>query len=265
MNISMIATLISNSCLGGLTLCSLLMVSGMAFAEQPVVLPEDPATPVIELWYIDHGKVDTPEVTVYASGRVQVRLGEGTLWGEIGRDQLGVLVNSLLQQDQLSRLKTEEIEQAIATESLRTGLSAQINNAGDTIIRVRTASQMYRVDGHAVGLLNARFPNVIELQHLYSAQRRLENIKAVVMVGGVPAAERLARLAQVQVQAESGEQIALTLQNLSCVHSMTDGTRYCQFLVPVPGGEVGHRIISLVESPGEIPRVSVLPNGNSFQ
>lgn len=243
-----------------------LSLTGIASATDSISLPQDPAVPVVELWYIDHGQVRSPEIAIFASGRVQVRLGEGMLWGEMKRDQVTALVGALLTSDHLASITTSQIDQAIATESIRTGLSAEIHGAADTIIRIRTSAGMYRVDGHAVGVLSNRFPAVECLQSLYSAQCRLENVRAVVMVGGVPSAERLARLAQAQLQAEMGEQVTVGLENLSCVHSLTDGTRCCQFLVPAPpGSDAAPRIISLFESPGEAPRVSVLPEGPSLR
>jgi hypothetical protein len=176
------------------------------------------------------------------------------------------LVAALLQQDGLARVTTEQLQQALDRESARTGLSAHIAGAGDTIIRIRTAPGSYRIDGHAVGLLAGRFPGVQPLQQLAAAQRRLENVRAIVMAGGTPAAERLARLAQARMQAEYGEEIAVKSQDLSLVRSLGDGSRYCQFIVPgrtpAPGDA---RVISLIESPGEAPRVSVLPNESRVQ
>jgi len=247
-------------------LFTFLLVGNFSQAADTISLPNDPGIPVVELWYIDQGKVTAPELVIYASGRVQVRVGEGALWGDLSPEQVQALVASLLKQDQLGKIRTDDIDREVAFESNRTGLSSQIRGAGDTIIRIRTADQIYRIDGHAVGLLCLRFPNADCLQCLYSAQKRLENVRAVVMVGGTSTAERLAQMAQAQVQKESGEQIHVSLENLSYVHSMTDGTRCCQFLVPAPlGSESGPRIISLFESPGETPRVSVLPDGPSLQ
>jgi len=245
-------------CLGVLT--------RVAGADPEFSLPEDPTVPVVELWYVHQGVLQAPEVAVFSNGRVQIRVGEGSLWGELPRDQVLSLVQSLLATDRLARITTGEIDRAIAEESQRTRLSATIQGAGDTIIRIRTATAVYRVDGHAVGLLSTRFPQVHSLRCLYSAQSRLENVRAVVMVGGIPAAERLAHLAQLQLQSELGEQIPVGQENLSCVHSLTDGTRCCQFLVPAPAGsEASPRIISLFESPGEAPRISVLPEGPSLR
>lgn len=242
-----------------------LPVAGL-FADEPVPLPADPSVPVVELWYVEGGQLRSPEITVFAGGRVQVRVGEGTLWGELSPEQVQDLVRKLLTCDQLAHLRTEGIDRELAVQSQRTGLSREIQGAADTIIRVRTALGTYRVDGHAVGLLCTRFPEAQGLQHLYSAQRRLENLRAIVMVGGVPAAERLARMAEARLLAESGEAIQVSKENLTCVHSLNDGTRCLQFVVPAPqGSQTAPRIVSLFESPGESPRVSVLPDESTIR
>ncbi|WP_437186271.1 hypothetical protein SH668x_003418 [Planctomicrobium sp. SH668] len=248
-----------------LTACAspLLVAAELA---QGVAIPEDPSVAVIEMWYVDQGEIFDPEVAIFAGGRVQVRIGQGAIWGQLTRNQVEELVNSLLNEDGLARLTTDRISAEIREESIRNGLSCNIRGAGDTIIRIRTADKTYRLDGHAVGLLASRFPEATGNRQLYSAQGRLENVRAVVMVGGTPAAERLARLAQAKLQTESGERIIVRPQDLSTVHSLTDGTRCCQFLVPnADSTELSPRIVSLVESPGEVPRVSVLADGPSLQ
>lgn len=241
------------------------LLAGNMLAGDQIPLARDPQTPVIELWYVDQGKLSEPEVSVFANGRVRVRVGEGSIWGQLDPRQLELLVQTLLQEDGLASLTTQSLQQAIDEAAARTGLSARIRDAGDTIIRIRTAQATYRIDGHAVGLLAARFPDVVPLQQLSSAQRHIENVRAVVMVGGTPAAEKLASLAQAQLQAEYGERVIVGSQDLNMVRSLADGTRYCQFLVPSTSAATQLRVISLFESPGEAPRVSVLPNESRVQ
>lgn len=241
------------------------LLAGNMLAGDQIPLARDPQTPVIELWYVDQGKLSEPEVSVFANGRVRVRVGEGSIWGQLDPRQLELLVQTLLQEDGLAALTTQSLQQAIDEAAARSGLSARIRDAGDTIIRIRTAQATYRIDGHAVGLLAARFPDVVPLQQLSSALRHIENVRAVVMVGGTPAAEKLASLAQAQLQAEYGERVIVGSQDLNMVRSLADGTRYCQFLVPSTSAATQLRVISLFESPGEAPRVSVLPNESRVQ
>ncbi|SFJ37373.1 hypothetical protein [Planctomicrobium piriforme] len=248
------------------TLLILLSLAPLCAAGEPIALPDDPSAAVVELWYVQNGQLKEPEVAVFASGRVRVNVGDGSLWGDLTPAELQSLLTDLLNRDGIAALRTEAIQTEIEAASTRTGLSCVIDQSGDTIIRIRTATTVYRVDGHAVGLLAARFPEVASLQQLYAAQRRLENVRAVVMVGGPAAAERLAKLAQSQIQVNHSEHLEVTPQNLSMVRSLADGTRFCQFLIPcVREDRPSDRVISVFECPGEAPRVSVLPDGPALR
>lgn len=244
----------------------LLFVGVPCAAGQSIELPSDPTIPVVELWYVDQGQVREPEVAVFANGRVRVNVGEGALWGELTVEQVQNLVSCLLKQDGIQVIRTETIQQELEAASQRTGLSCVIERAGDTIIRVRTATEIYRVDGHAVGLLSTRFPDCGCLQRLYSAQCRLENIRAIVMAGGLESAKRLAKLAEQQLQADFNETVVVTPAQLSMVRTLADGTRFSQFLIPSPTkGLSNAKIITVFESPGEVPRIGVLPDGPTYQ
>jgi hypothetical protein len=245
-------------CLGGFW-------CGNARAEPAIDLPADPAAPVVEMWYVDHGQLQEPEVSIFANGRIRVRIGEGSIWGQLEPAEVNQLVETLLHQDGLANMSTRSLNEAIRTASDRSGLSCHIPGAGDSIIRIHTSTKTYRVDAHAVGILATRFPDIVELQHYYAAQCHLENIRAIIMVGGTGAAEELARLAQNRLQSEYGETIPVRSGDLSVVRSMADGTRYCQFLVRGSENHSQPRVISLFQSPGEAPRVSVLPDGPRVQ
>ncbi|HWL09296.1 MAG TPA: hypothetical protein VNQ76_12890 [Planctomicrobium sp.] len=243
---------------------SVLPVHGMG--GEAIPLPSDPSVAVVELWYVDRGELREPEVAVFANGRVRVNVGDGSLWGELEPEQVQSLVSSLIQRDDFKSLRTEKIQADVEAESAKTGLSCVISNAGDTIIRVRTATDLYRIDGHAVGLLATRFPRCQSLQKLYSAQCRLENVRAVIMVGGPEAAERIAKLAQLQVQSHYGGSIEVNPGHLSMVRLLADGTRFCQFLVRTATDEPSSpRVITVFESPGEVPRISILPEGPTLR
>src|SRR5690606_8976658 len=145
--------------------------------------PNDDTVPVIELWYIHQGQAVEPDVAIFPGGKVRAKVGQGELWGEISQQEVQALLNDLLVNDDLFRLQTEDVQRDLNRASSQTGLSHKIEQADDTIIRIRTAEKMYRVDAPAVGLLATRFPDCPGIQKMFSAQGRLENVKAVIMVG----------------------------------------------------------------------------------
>lgn len=235
------------------------VIATIACAGDPQLeLPLDPRQAVIEFSYVDGQQPPQLEVAVFANGRIWVRVGEGSIWGEMSAAEVQGLVRELLETHCLAETTTDLVQSRLEQASRSTGLTCRVANAGDTLVRIQTKDREYVCRGHAVGLLSHRFPQVECVQKLAAAQRRLENVRAVVLVGGRENAERLAGLARRQVESEFGESVAVSCEHLATVRSFADGGRYCQFILPSPGRP--DRIVSLFESPGEAPRVSVVPD-----
>jgi hypothetical protein len=109
-------------------------------------------------------------------------------------------------------------------------------------------------------LLEARFPEIDELRRVCAVQRRLQNVKCVVQAGGVDAAERLAALANRELRSSAGNAWSVSADDLQLVRSSGDGLCYAQFLVPgdAASGNAPRGMVTVVESPGAAPRVSVM-------
>lgn len=238
----------------------------LALAQAPAAA-NDPNAAVIELFYLDATvPAAEPELTVYANGRVRVKVGTGDIWASLTTQQIEILVHQLLRVDDLGSLTTQAIEQDIQQAAQNAGgLSTRFANAGTTRIRIRTTQGVHQIDVHAVGLSSSRFPAAAKLQKVAGAQDRLENLRAVVMVGGIEAAQRLAKLAAQQLARERGERITVSAQDLRMVRSMGDGSRYCQFVVRPADRAATSWVVSLMEAPGVAPQVTVLPDGRQLQ
>lgn len=234
----------------------------IALAREPVQLSDDPRFSVIELWYLEDEPPTEPELAILADGRVRVRCATGPVWSEIEPSALKELIGELLYEHRLNRIDSHELADRIQQEAARTGLTADIPGAAETFIRIRTESGHYQIRCPAVGILATRFPEVESLKKVVSAQRRLENVRAVAQAGGPEAAAHLARLAQKSVSREHGVSVAVTPKQLAMVRPLPDGGRYCQFLL-VESSEKGQapRIISIFDRPGDVPRVTLLDEG----
>ena len=68
-------------------------------------------------------------------------------------------------------------------------------------------------------------------------------------------------IAQSSLSNEYGESIVVTPDDLSMVRFLPDGGRYCQFLVSISANPHQSRIISLFDTPGGAPRVTVVGEG----
>ena len=236
----------------------LLLNAVPAAAEPPAQV-----VPVVEMWFVSAEMPPAqPELAVYSNGAVRVHVGSGQyLDGVLSQQQVQDLQRELLVDCQLQVLSSPAISAEIQEASDVTGLTWMIPRADDTVIRVRQADgRFHEVRCHAVGLLASRFPSAQGLQNVHRAQQRLQNVRAVLQVGGNEAAEGLAQYATRSVRQQSPGLPELTPGDLAMVRSFPDGTRYIQFCRPMSDGtaiEVSPLIVSVTEAPGEPPRVSV--------
>lgn len=237
-----------------ITALSILLTNCPTEAAAPIALPEDGKVSVIELWYIDPGKIpEQPEVFVLADGSVWTRSGQTDT---LPPEKLRALVATLIQKD-LIGCTSQSLHEDIVAASQREQLSHHIPGAGDTVIRVRTTTQYHEIRCHAAGLLVNRFPGARQLHGFYAAQQRLENLRAVTHLGGDVVASQLAGVAQEKLAAEYGVRVPVSSENLSVARSLPDGTRYCQFLVDSRRSE-RPMVVSLFQSPGQPSRVTLM-------
>lgn len=233
-----------------------LLCPGIVHADHTSQLPDEPTTPVIEMWYLREGIPSHPEVIILSDGRMQVMSPEGPQRSDLTADALQQLLENLLHRDGLATVNSAELRREIAEQSHVSGLSSTIQGAGETVIRLRTRNSAREIRCPAVGILAVRFPQIQGIQAIAAAQRRLENLRAVTTVGGPEEARSIAQLAARAVEDEYGVTLPVTCEDLSMVRALPDGSRFCQFLVANQNDEL--HMISLVEAPGLHPRVSMI-------
>ena len=231
----------------------------VADAGEPSLLPTNSTSPVVEMWYLNGRTPSHAEVIILADGRMQIMSPEGPQRSKLSSTEVQELLKNLWHVDGLSTVNTKLIQQQIQQASEKTGLSSHIPNAGETVLRIRTAAGVRELRCPAVGVLAVRYPNVRCLQAMAAAQRRLENVRAVATVGGSDEADYIANLAAKAVQDEYGVNLPVSSADLSMVRALPDGSRFCQFVVALEGQEpISMQMISLVETPGHHPRVSMI-------
>lgn len=244
-----------------ITTLSTILLNSVSQAGAPIELPQDEKVSVIELWYIDPGQTpQQPEVFVLGDGSVWTRSGQTDT---LSREKLRALVGTLLQND-LRGCTSQILHEDIVAASQREQLSHHIPHAGDTVIRVRTTTQLHEIRCHAAGLLVNRFPDARVLQGFYTAQKRLENLRAVTHIGGDDVANQLAGVAQEKLAAEYGIRVPVRSENLAVARSLPDGTRYCQFLVDSRQSD-RPMVVSLFQSPGQPSRVTLMEQAAVIQ
>lgn len=197
---------------------------------------------------------------VTAAGDVFVP--QETLQGLVPADRLAAerLSELLAELDQQGRLR--EIDSARLADEVRracqlSGFQPEIEGSGATIIRARFAAGPVEVRCDGLSVMAARFPDFPELQRLLAMQLRLQNVAAVARAGGEQASLQLAAVANRTLQASRPELPPLTVRDLSMVRSLASGSRYVQFYRS-PTRTSEELLVSLFETPGQPPQVSVL-------
>lgn len=228
-------------------------------------LPDDPQAIVLELTFEDATIAGpaAPAVQIRGDGRVIVPAstnGGRTQYGELSPGELQQLLREIVEQQQFLKCDGDAIAAAVELAGIRSGRDWRIQNAATTVIRLRLKNAEHEVRCNAAELLHERFPEVNDLARLCAVQRRLQNVKAVVEVGGPEEAQRLADLATDELRQDAATGPEVASRDLLHVRSSGDGLRQVQFRIesmPENGGEAEIIMISVFESPESPPRVSV--------
>ena len=220
--------------------------------------------PVLELWYVGERTPSHPEIVLLSDGRMQIMSPSGPERTQLDPVAFRELMDGLLKEDGLARVKPDEMQQEILAASMQTGLSAEFPGTNDTVIRIRVEGEYRELRCHALGVLANRFPEIDSVKSVAEAQRRLENVRAIATVGGQEEAKYIADLACEHVEDRHGVRLPISPDDLSMVRALPDGSRFSQFVVLSKSqGEDVIQMVSVTETPGDQPHVSVI--GPSFQ
>lgn len=169
---------------------------------------------------------------------------------------LGELVEAL----QLDEIDSREMWEEIVSEGSRTGLSPQIPGAGITRITVRLpeadeqSENEVVVECPACHLLATRYPEVESLQRFARCQAVLENLRAVMQLGGFDEAERLTEQANAFLQLQGRDDQPLTHRELSFVRRLPDGAKFVTFRRVAPST----CSLSAIIEPGRAPEFQIV-------
>lgn len=204
-------------------------------------------------------------VSIHADGTVLVPDPRGSsrpLRGRLSAADLQGLLNEVIETHGLFDCDTGTLAQSLQSAARQSGLAWRIPQADTTVIRVQREGRQHEVRCPAAELLEERFPGVEDLQRLCRVQRRLQNVRSVVLVGGPQEADRLAAMANQELRRRGVEGLEMTSSDLQQVLGSGDGFRLARFQRCGPRspqeGET-QWLVSIVETPDSPPRVSVTP------
>lgn len=147
--------------------------------------------------------------------------------GEIGDEQQAELLQEIVENLDIDSLETDTIWTEIVAEGRRTGLSPHIEGAGATRITVMAPDTdgAVVVECPACRLLATRYPSVESLQRFARCQCRLENLRAIMQVGGFDESRRLTDLANVWLTEQGHAGNPLTCRELCFVRGLPGGAK----------------------------------------
>lgn len=229
-------------------------------------LPTDGGAVVLELTYQDaprHALV--PVVTVHADGSVVAANGEESaeVQGRLTREQLTELLREVIEESSVFELESGAVLRDVQNAANRSGRPWRTGAAGTMRVRVRLRDREHEVRCPSVEILHERFPDVESLAQLCAIRRRLENVRAIVQVGGWEQAEELSKQANRELLRAFPEAAPVTARDLTMVRGSSPEMRYVQFVSQRSTPAADPLIISMFEFSNQPARITIAPLSGS--
>jgi hypothetical protein len=247
-----------------------LLLAGLQTVSASAICTAEEATAAarvaLELAFLDHaGTLDEREsvaVRILTSGDVLVpddahpqrilRVAD-----RLTAEQLAALLDDAVVRPRLERIDSRRLHGEVQAACRAAGLTPEIAGAATTIVRFRSQETDREARCAALSVAAARFPDLTDVQQLFHAQLRLQNVAAVARVGGEVASRRLAEIANQSLRRLHPDAVPMTPRDLSMVRELATGSRYVQFYRRSEP-RTQELLVSIFETPGEPPRVDVL-------
>ncbi|MFV0446318.1 MAG: hypothetical protein ACK5Q5_22320 [Planctomycetaceae bacterium] len=235
-------------------------------AQQRRDRAESAADVAIELGFVDRLPSGQPQysvaIRVGVGGAVSVpRDGDQRLTrsDQLNGEQLAGLLREIHQDGRLFATPSLALQQQIEQACQLAGFAVDVDGAAETVIRCRTDQGLEEIRCPALSVMAARFPDFPAIQRLHLTQLRLQNVAAVAKAGGEAATEQLAQMVNQSLHQSHPQLAPLTSRDLSMIRELRTGSRYVQFYRTPQRGQ-DELLVSLFQSPGTEPRVSVMLN-----
>ena len=162
--------------------CLVAFVSAAAQTNVPISLPADPSAAVITLdwhgyWQDRSRKNPNPALTIRADGSIIVTDPADVvpdLQGKLSSAELQELFRFLIQVRDFFAIDGGDILNAIRAEEARTGQRVGVSDAGEPVIRVKTADKEKEVRFYGLGFYAGRYPI-----SLFPSMKALDNLNAI--------------------------------------------------------------------------------------
>ncbi len=183
------------------------------------------------------GFVVSTVISIDSDGLVRwIELGTSeTRQAHISVERKNAVIGELVDSLRIDEIDSEEMWDDIVREGGRTGLSPRIQGAGTTRIFVKLPNDDAEVGSEIVvecpacHLLATRYPEVESLQRFAQCQVVLENLRAIMQVGGFEESQHLAEQASAYLGLLGVVHDPLTCRDLRFVRSLPGGAMFATF------------------------------------
>ncbi|MCA9023873.1 MAG: hypothetical protein KDA86_01545 [Planctomycetaceae bacterium] len=245
-------------------------------ASSPLQPSHDPTQPMVTMTFISPGQDGsrrvTPEVAIYADGRVAVTSdarSSRTTTSQIPLEQWRSVQHQLFVKNRLLDFETSTMDDQIYELRQQRRRPAPDRNADVTVITVHGTNVDHEIRCHALGLTATQLPDLPCVQHVYACQECLQNIVKVVRAGGYEQVEQTLSTVNEKLERQLPGTNPLSSQDLNLVDARPDGTKYLQFSrLPGSTGTNGtlsglrpqdrFLMVSVYERPGRPLEISII-------
>ena len=229
-------------------------------------LPTGTNPVVLELAYREPAnRLPETVVAIYADGSVVVPNADGMddTRGQLTRSQMSDVLHEIVTESSLFELESESIVREVRAAADRSGREWRISDAAELIVRVRLKNRTHEIRCPSVEIWHERFPDVESVTQLCTVRRRLENVRAIVQVGGWEHATGLSEVANLELLRVFPDATPVTASHLTMVRGRASGMRYVQFVTAATAADREPLMISVFEFPNQPTRVRIAPFSGS--
>jgi len=253
-------------------LCLTVVLSAAAQEKLFFPLPSDPLAEVITLGgggggpvggFIRPRRPRPPRkiLTVRANGTVTVidSLG-GNLETTLSASQLQDLLRFVISDQDFFAISVTDIRKAIAAEEQRTRYGMSVFDAGDTVVRIKTADMESEVSFNALTLYAESYPAIKPLQQLFAVQTRLTGLVKELTAGGKQAIAVALDQANAYLKQQYPQPAVLGADDYERTVQSADGRKLVEFVRDQ--GDGTSMVVAVEYQPGEQPRINVQTRNN---
>jgi hypothetical protein len=157
-------------------------------------------------------------------------------------------------------ISVTDIRKGIAADEQRTGLGFGVADAGDTVVRIKTANMESEVSFNALTQYAERYPAIKPLQQLFAVQTRLTGLIKELTAGGKQVIAVALDQANAYLKQQYPKPALLGADDYMRTVQSADGRQLVEFVRDQ--GDGTNMSVAVEYQPGKQPRITVRARKN---